>query len=434
LTPSGHTDADREELANSESRFRTIFEAAPIGVAFVDSLTGIIQDVNPHFAEIAGRTRSEMVGADWMGMTHPDDIQEVLDNMARMNAGETDGFRVNKRCLRPAGAIAWIRMTVAKVGVSEGDPPRHLCLIEDITERKRAEDALRESEERFRFLAENSSDVIFLLNSDDTVMWVSPSITEALGWQPEDWIGKPTTEFVHPDYVRDTASTLAGVTGSSVRLMRERLVDANGEYHWVQIHARSHFDESGRYQGTVASVRTADAEVAAEQELERRARYDELTGLLNRKEMLDQISQIMAGVPLVEGESALLFCDVDKLKSVNDTYGHSVGDAMLRVVAERIKSSVRGSDEAGRIGGDEFLVVLDGVSDLDEASSVAEKIRRSVALPIETAGVSIEATISIGVTLVSAGESADALIDRADQALLQAKRTGRNQVILIPRS
>ena len=138
------TEAERAltQVARSEARFRAMFEQAPLGVALVDSRSGRIYDVNPRFAEIAGRTREEMVSIDWMSITHPEDVQPDLDNMARLYSGEIPGFRMNKRYLRPDGSVVWVNMTIAPMTVKDGQGPSHLCMIEDITERKEAEDQL----------------------------------------------------------------------------------------------------------------------------------------------------------------------------------------------------------------------------------------------------------------------------------------------------
>jgi len=129
-------------LQASERRFKELFAQAPVGVAMIDSHTGRIQELNPMFARIAGRSEEEMRRVDWMSITHPDDIQKDLDQMARMNAGEIPGFRMEKRYLRPGGAVVWIDMTIAPLKIEADAPPHHLCMIQDITERKKLEEAL----------------------------------------------------------------------------------------------------------------------------------------------------------------------------------------------------------------------------------------------------------------------------------------------------
>jgi diguanylate cyclase (GGDEF)-like protein/PAS domain S-box-containing protein len=147
-----------EELRGSEARFRTIFEEAPLGVALIDSLDGRIYAVNPRFAEIAGRTRAEMAVIDWMSITHPDDVQEDLDNMALLNAGKIPGFTMDKRYLRPDGSAVWINMTIAPMIVADGGRPRHLCMIKDITARKQTERLLSVPSEVLELLAAPASE------------------------------------------------------------------------------------------------------------------------------------------------------------------------------------------------------------------------------------------------------------------------------------
>jgi len=133
-------------LELSEELFRTMFEEAPLGVALIDSITGQIYQVNSRFADIAGRTKQEMLVLDWMTITHPDDVQEDLDNMALLNAGEISGFNMIKRYRHPDGVYVWINMTIAPMTVSDKKCPRHLCMIEDISEQRKTEEALRRAQ------------------------------------------------------------------------------------------------------------------------------------------------------------------------------------------------------------------------------------------------------------------------------------------------
>ena len=137
-----------KELRKSEERFKTMFSEAPLGIAFINSTTGHIIDVNPMFAQIAGRTEEQMSSIDWMSITHPDDIQEDLDNMSLMNAGKIDGFQMEKRYLKPDGKIVWINMTIAPVNFYNKSNPRHLCMIEDINKRKQTELELIRAKEK----------------------------------------------------------------------------------------------------------------------------------------------------------------------------------------------------------------------------------------------------------------------------------------------
>jgi PAS domain S-box-containing protein len=135
---SERKEAERKHQ-ESEGRFRTMFEENPLGVAVIESLTGKILSVNPRFAEIVGRDDGELLTLDWMHITHPDDVQEDLDNMKLVNSGETEGFNMIKRYFLPDNSIVWVSLTVHKMPTTDKDCPIHLCMVEDITERKEAE-------------------------------------------------------------------------------------------------------------------------------------------------------------------------------------------------------------------------------------------------------------------------------------------------------
>jgi diguanylate cyclase (GGDEF)-like protein len=173
-----------------------------------------------------------------------------------------------------------------------------------------------------------------------------------------------------------------------------------------------------------------DDQVAVEQQLEHRARTDELTQLLDRKEVLSRIQTLNGQSRRTGHELAVLFCDIDRFKEINDTHGHAAGDEVLRAMAERLHQTLRTSDDlAARIGGDELLVVLHGVQDLSNAVEIAEKLRAAAAEPVAIPGGYVHATLSIGATLAHKGESTDALVARADTAMYRAKQGGRNRVV-----
>ena len=300
----------------------------------------------------------------------------------------------------------------------------------DVTDRFESALQLAESERRFRLLAENSSDVV-LQSSDGIMRWLSPSLKTELGWDPSDWVGHGVQEFTHPDdmWILQQAREAMRAGASQVGTMRLR--DKAGVYHFVELHSRPHEEDEGDRSGIVATFRVVDQEVAARQQLERFARFDTLTGALNRSEILHKLSGISAGSRRPGEHTAVLFCDIDHFKDVNDTYGHAAGDEVLRRLAERIQAAVRDEDFVARIGGDELLVILTAVHGLDDATAVAEKIREAASVSIGLEGARVTTTLSIGVTLMRSSEDVDSLIARADEAMYEAKSQGRNQVVAI---
>jgi len=182
------TEARRAEEARSEveSRFQTMFQGAPLGIALIDSDTGHFYEVNPRFAEIAGRSREEMEKIDWMSITHPDDVQKDLEQMGRLNAGEIPDFKMDKRYLRPDGAIVWIGMSINPIKDPKAQHKRHLCMIEDITERKRA-DAEREL---LKTASDQVGEAIVITDHEGTIQYVNPAFEELAGYLREEVVGK----------------------------------------------------------------------------------------------------------------------------------------------------------------------------------------------------------------------------------------------------
>lgn len=301
----------------------------------------------------------------------------------------------------------------------------------DISDRHEAMEKLAASEEQFRLLAENSTDVIVRIDPNDRIAWVSPSITPVLGWAAADCIGRDGREFLadadaRAQYERDKARARAGQGA----VARSQVRAATGKVHWMEVRTFPYRTSARVVSGIVASMHVVDVEVQMEQDLDRRARIDELTGLPNRRELLERLAAVVARH---EPSLGLLWCDIDGFKAINDAHGHAAGDAVLETLSRRIRGCLRSTaDLGGRIGGDELVVVLPGIEGLDAASAFAENLRRLAAEPIPAADGAIRATISVGVTLAGPDECVDAFLARADDAMYRAKEGGKNRVVAIP--
>ena len=236
-----------EELRASEERFKTIFHQSPLGMALMDSMTGRICMANQIFDKITRRTTEEATPIDWMSITHPDDVRETLDNVALLNAGAIDGFRKQIRFLRPDDSIVWVNMTVAPLSVEDKLYPQHLCIIEDITERRQVEKDLKESEEKYRELYDFLPIPVYEMDLKANITSANRATYETFrgtekdlkagfnAWQllsPEhsDKSKKNITRLLKGEKIEDTEYTLKRMDGSTFpAIVILRLTYRNGK-------------------------------------------------------------------------------------------------------------------------------------------------------------------------------------------------------------
>lgn len=429
-----HRSAD--EVARAHNLLRAVIDAQVdphVIVSAVRDDEGRIvdfryEDANRAAAAFEGVERDLLVGRTFTEV-YPS-LDEALEDIDFCRTALLTGEPVVRNDSPTLGYVDAVgRAVITDIRVVAVDEERVSYTWRDVTDRHVAQARLADSEQRFRLLAENMSDVV-LLTKDGLVEWVSPSVTPVAGWLPEDVIGIDAQSLIHPDDLESVANAWSNAEHVLPRL-RYRLRSKSGQYHWVDAEGRVTLNAEGQ-RVSVVSTRKVDAEVAALNALEEMARHDELTGLVNRHEVFRQVDRAITGPSRSGNRLAMAFCDLDGFKEINDAYGHSAGDALLRAVSRRIERVVRAGDVVARLGGDELLVVLNGVRDLEDALRIAEKLRGQIRLPTPIPGGTASVSASIGVALAEEGESVDDIIARADAAMYQAKKGGKDRVVTIP--
>jgi diguanylate cyclase (GGDEF)-like protein/PAS domain S-box-containing protein len=386
--------------------------------------------ISPAVTELLGYSPEEFLGINISDLVHPDDLGPLQRARRDIAGGASLGGRIRVR--HRDGAFRWLEARVRPLADPDGGfSGRSVSSWRAVDREVEALQRLRESEQRHRLLVDHITDGV-VLERDGVVVWASPNLLEMLGWDPEHLVGLRILDIARDEIRPVLEEALEATAREESQTLRLQLPAVDGRHHWVEILTRPFFDADGTRDGTACSVRVIDDEIVAEQELERRARHDQLTGLLNRNEVLDRLDALGSDSRRAGTGAAVLFCDLDGFKAVNDTHGHAVGDLVLRTVADRVRGAVREDDLVARIGGDEMLVVLQHLHGVEEALAVADQIRRAVGQAIEGPHGRVSVTMSIGVAMVVPGDSSDAVIARADAAMYQVKEAGRDGVQRLP--
>lgn len=288
--------------------------------------------------------------------------------------------------------------------------------------------ALQQSEAGFRLLTESMSDLVCLHGADGLFAYVSPSSLALLGYTPDELIRRNPRRLVHPDDRHLLGRHLlldVGVGWPDTLIYRLR--HKSGRYLWVETRLRVLEDEAGRPVHLVSASRDVSERKRVEAELARSALYDALTKLPNRVLFFDRLTQVLEREKRrPENGFAVLFLDFDRFKTVNDTLGHSVGDALLVAIGVRLQDCVRPADTVARLGGDEFTILLTDLADPQEAERAAERIRQAFMQTLEVLGHTLRTSASIGIVSSMVGYNhAGEIIRDADIAMYHAKGRGR---------
>jgi len=305
-------------------------------------------------------------------------------------------------------------------------------VISDVTTMREAEAAERASEERFRVLAEAAPVGIYIADADGRVAYANDRWHAIYSLEGSDALGDNWVEALHPE---DRAAALAqwrmAVEHGASFNATFRLAGPGREERWISSRGSPLRDADGVITGYVGTDDDVTERVRATQELERLSQTDALTGLANRRRINERIEAAVAEARASGGTPGVLMLDVDHFKEVNDVYGHQAGDVVLEATASRIAGALQAGEEAGRWGGEEFIVLVPHVRDAATLTVIADRIRAAVSeRPISAAGAPLTVHASAGAALLTPTvESASVLVDRADRALYAAKRRGRNRTV-----
>lgn len=305
-----------------------------------------------------------------------------------------------------------------------------IWVITDITERKNAEEGLRDSEKRFRTILENAPIGMAVLTLEGRFLLVNRSLCDIVGYEKEELEKLTFQEITHPD---DLEFNLANVQrlqdgGINSYFMEKRYVRKDKQIVWTQLTSSVIRNAAGAPQFLIAQIEDITDRKRSREQIHQLAYYDALTTLPNRRLLKDRLKQSIAKAKRYQRPLALMFMDLDNFKLVNDTFGHDMGDKLLKVVADRLQACVRGIDTVCRQGGDEFIIVLSEITHPEDAAVVANKIIDTINKPISLNENDVHITTSIGIAIypVNGTDDARELMKKADLAMYETKNKGKN--------
>ena len=326
--------------------------------------------------------------------------------------------------------VRWVRMGALAWTAHDGSP---LVVItsSDVTAERAAVIALATAERRLRLTADHAPIGIALVSTAGVLLDVNEALCRLLGYGHAELTGRTFDDITHPDHRDGAGDTVAQLLAGPAETYRAEKVylTRDGREVWAQLSVALARDDSGEPQYLIAMVEDISAQRAAATALDHRASHDQLTGLPNRSLLLQRTDAALARTGRRRGHVALLFCDLDEFKLINDSRGHAAGDAVLVETAHRLTSCIRDADLAARLGGDEFVVLCEGMSGRAEAEVVAQRLIDALTEPMSRAG-DVTMTVSIGVAFAEPGMTGAELLRNADAAMYLAKNNGRDRYAL----
>lgn len=413
-----------KRLRDANEQLQMLIQSSPLAIYTRDP-NGLLTNWNPAAEKMYGWKAADVLGKPLPSV--PDESRGSSDGLrARLLAGESfikHEARRRKRDGTPIDIDAFLGPLKDAAGNINGI----IAMVADITERKQAEKALRDSEAELRLLTENVPAMISYIDRQMNCVFANKRYADFFGLAVAEVVGKPLREIVgDADYADLKAHFTRAFEGHPVSFQWQ-VKRSGGEQRWIEVKLVPRAADEGQMSGFYSMAIDITEQKRAEERIQHVADHDSLTSLPNRLLFIDRLSQAISIAKRDAGQFALLYLDLDKFKPVNDSRGHDSGDQLLKMVAERIREQVRESDTVARVGGDEFTVILHDISSPQNAAAVAQKIIAALATPFRLGSDSQEMAIgsSIGIAVYpNDGQDHETLIKKADAAMYRAKARG----------
>lgn len=413
-----------EQLWKSEARFRAIFNEAAIGIVVVND-EGRTVECNRRIEEMLGYEAGRLTGTLFADIIHPDDRASDAQLYEELSFGKRNSYRAATRFVRKDGTVLWGLLAVSVVRTAQGGPLFTIRMVEDITERKRAEESVIKSRDFYLSLIDELPNPIRRTDVDAKSDYFNKSWLEFTGRRMSQEIGDAWMEGVHPDDVARVRTVLRDSFGSRGPYVTEyRLRRRDGAYRWLAEYGRPFNDINGEFTGYISSCYDIHDRRMLEEKLHSISITDDLTGLLNRRGFFTLAQQQVKVAARAKKGVMLFYADLDGFKKINDTVGHQEGDLALVDTAAILKDIFRESDIVARLGGDEFAVLMLEDTDIRDVNVIVNRLRESLDAYNARSEHDYTLSMSAGIARYDPDRpcSLDELIAKADALMYKEKR------------
>lgn len=421
------TDEERAAAALDDlhRRFEAAFESSPFARVMVEP-EGRLARVNRAMAELSGYPVERLVGMHVADLAHPDELDEQSTVARQILTGSIESDTAECRLRHADGHDIWVMRTLWPLHDSDGAVLYVNGNLADISERYESERRI----EQLRHVLETSTELVFFTDVHGVIVFANARARALFGLSEGDEPRYELTRFLTPESVRHVNSEIVRAVDQDGLWIGELALCTNEGEIPVMATIQAHHDADGEVSLISAIAHDIRDLKDVQRRLEHQATHDSLTGLPNRALFQELGEQALARAYRDGTLVAVLFLDLDNFKTVNDTYGHHVGDELLKEIATRLRGTVRRGDVLARFGGDEFVIACEHPAGEAEMNELAHRLLAAVTPPAEIDGVIAQVGVSIGVAIGAGSRvSVDALLRDSDVALYRAKEQGRGRAV-----
>ena len=416
-----------EALRQSEKKYRSIMENATDMIYMTDAI-GCFTFFNPTAVKLTGYKEIDLIGKHFSELIAPDGRAEAVRFYSIQFVKKTPDTYYEGPLLTRDKRVIWVGQHVQLI-IDDRQIVGFRAIARDITERKRMEEALRQSEEKYRSILENIQEGYFEVDLAGNFTFVNDSMSRITGCSREELAGTNYRQFSDEENSKIVFQAFNRVfkTGEPSGGFDWLMIRKDGSKRYIEASASLQKDSSDKPIGFKGVIRDITERKRMEQELSHMATHDALTGLPNRLMFSQLLNHAILSSQRNKKQLAVLFVDLDRFKIINDSLGHEAGDQLLQEIARRFRQSLRSVDVIARLGGDEFIIFIEDFNELNQVATLAQKILAAAIKPIVLMGEECRVTASLGISIYPAnGEDEQTLIKNADVAMYFAKEEGKN--------